>query len=156
MGIFLLARHKKHLREIQWSAIDGWLDHIDNWETCDQLASNVVAAAVAANADLRAPLRGLTRSPNAWRKRFAVATAASLNQHGRFFPELTLTICQDLMAEGNPAIRKVVGWALRELSKKSEDIAFEFLWEHRRNMPRSLLREASEKLTAARRSTLLA
>ena len=35
---------------------------------------------------------------------------------------MTLTICQDLLADENPAIRKAVGWALRELSKKSEDL----------------------------------
>jgi 3-methyladenine DNA glycosylase AlkD len=152
---FLLARHKKRLPEIQWAQIDGWLNHIDNWETCDQLASNVVAASVATNVALRASLRGLTKSGNIWRKRFAVATAASLNQHGRFVPELTLQICQDLMNDENLAIRKAVGWALRELSKKDEEIAFAFLLDHREKMSRSLMREAAEKLPASRRKELM-
>jgi 3-methyladenine DNA glycosylase AlkD len=156
VGIFLLARHKKRLREIRWAAVDGWLDHIDNWETCDQLASNVVAPAVAANPGLRPPLRALTRAANIWRKRFAVATGAALNQRGRFVPELTLEICQDLMEDENAAIRKAVGWAIRELSKKDEEIAFAFLMENRGRIARSLMREASEKLIAARRAQLLA
>jgi len=154
-GIFLLARHKKHLREIPWKRIDGWLDHLDNWETCDQLASNVVAPAVAQNPTLHVPLRELTQSGNVWRQRFAVATVASLNQHGRFFPELTLAVCQDLMATPNPAIRKALGWAIRELCKKDEDAAFDFLWEHRKELSRTLLREASEKLQAGRRAQLI-
>jgi len=154
-GTFLLAGHKKRLREIEWRDIDAWLDHIDNWETCDQLASNVVASSVAANTRLQPLIRGLAKSTNVWRKRFAVATAASLNQRGRFVPELTLQICQDLMNDDNPAIRQAVGWALRELSKKDEELAFAFLREHRDGMPRSLMREASEKLTAGRRKELL-
>ncbi|MEO8026931.1 MAG: DNA alkylation repair protein [Bryobacteraceae bacterium] len=155
VGTFLMSRHKKQLATIPWAAIDRWLDHVDNWETCDQLASNVVAAAVAANSTLRSPLRELTRSANVWRRRFAIATAASLNQHGRFFPELTLAICQDLMGDSEPMVRKAVGWAIRELSKKDEDLAFDFVLENQARMPRTLVREASEKMSEERRQRLL-
>jgi 3-methyladenine DNA glycosylase AlkD len=155
-GAFLLARQKKQLRQIRWSDINEWLDHIDNWETCDQLASNVVATSVAENPALRRPLRVLTQAESVWRRRFAVSTAASLNHRGRFLPELTLDICQDLMRDENASIRKAVGWAIRELSKKDEEIAFAFLLAHRDDLATAMIRESSEKLSDERRKQLLA
>jgi 3-methyladenine DNA glycosylase AlkD len=69
-----------------------------------------------------------------------------LNHKGRAQPELTLRVCHPLLADPEPLVRKAVGWALREASKKAETRVFEFLLEQREQMPASVLREAAEKL----------
>jgi 3-methyladenine DNA glycosylase AlkD len=46
-GVVLLARFKKAFTADVWQHVDGWVDSIDNWETCDQLATNIVGELVA-------------------------------------------------------------------------------------------------------------
>jgi 3-methyladenine DNA glycosylase AlkD len=136
----------KRISALPWSRLEPWLEALDNWETCDQLASNVSGAIVAANLGLMEQVVALTGSDNRWKRRFALATAVELNHKGRSQPELTLQVCHPLLADPEPLVRKAVGWALREASKKAETRVFEFLLEQREQMPASVLREAAEKL----------
>ena len=104
-----------------------WVEAIDNWETCDQVAMNLAAPLVAANAARVGDLVEMTKSPNFWHRRFAVAATAALNQKGRSFPEATMRVCARLMDDAEPMVRKAVAWAIREASERDEAAAFEFL-----------------------------
>ena len=71
---FLLGRLKRSFGEGLWPRIDAWIDRVDNWETCDQLAMGVAGELFA-----RAPepsrarwMRDLIRwsaASNPWRRR---------------------------------------------------------------------------------------
>ncbi|MCI0393623.1 MAG: DNA alkylation repair protein [Chloroflexi bacterium] len=154
-GAFLLGHFGKKTAAIPWPRLEPWIGALDNWETCDQLASNVSGAVVAADLGLVERLVELTGSANPWQRRFALATASELNHKGRSHPRETLRVCQPLLADPEPAVRKAVGWALKEASKKAEDEVFDFLLAHRAQMPASILREASEKLSPAHKQQLM-
>jgi 3-methyladenine DNA glycosylase AlkD len=154
-GVFLVARFRKPLQTLPWTRLAGWLKAVDNWETCDQLAMNIGAPRVAADASLTPKLLALTRSSNVWQKRFALATAAALNQRGRSMPELTLEICAPLVTDPHPMVQKALGWAIREASERDEAAAHLFLARHQAKMSRTVVREASQKLTDAHRKALL-
>ncbi|MBX3053084.1 MAG: DNA alkylation repair protein [Caldilineaceae bacterium] len=139
-----------------WAAIDGWIKHIADWEICDQLAIVIGAPLVDDNPLRVADLVDWTGSPNPWRRRFTVATAAALNQKGRSNVPATLQICTHLLQDEEPIVRKAVGWALREASKKDSRAVFGFLYEQRTTTERSILREGSDKLPAEQRALLLA
>ena len=153
---FLAAAYRRDCAALPWSRLEGWLARMDNWETCDQFAMCVAAERVAAD-----PRRGLQRlrklagSPDIWRRRFALAIAAALNQKGRFVPALTLEICQMLLADPEPMIQTSLGWALRELSKKDPEMAYAFLADQRSQFKPRTLREASAKLPPALKRRLL-
>ncbi|MGH9928552.1 MAG: DNA alkylation repair protein [Pyrinomonadaceae bacterium] len=155
-GIFLLGRFGKKVAGVPWARLAPWIAALDNWETCDQLASQVSGAVVAANLVLVDRLVELTRSDNPWKRRFALATASELNHKGRVHPAESMRVCLPLLADAEPTVRKAVGWALREASKKAATEVFEFLLMHRQQIPASVLREASEKLTPALKKQLLA
>lgn len=74
-GIFLLGGFGKKVAGVAWERLESWTDALDNWETCDQLASQVSGAVVAGNLDLVDRLVALRRSDNPWKRRFVLATA---------------------------------------------------------------------------------
>jgi 3-methyladenine DNA glycosylase AlkD len=154
-GAFLLGGYGKKLASLPWGRLEPWIEALDNWETCDQLASNVSGAVVASNLALVDNLVMLTRSENPWKRRFALATTSELNHKGRSHPGETFRVCTPLLDDPEPTVRKAVGWALKEASKKAENQVYEFLLKRRERIPASVLREASEKLSPAHRAQLL-
>lgn len=154
VGTFLLARFGKSVALVPWKRIEAWLAAVDNWETCDQLAMGVAAPVLAASAAPAAPLVRLARSKHRWTRRFAVATAAALNQQGRRMTAPAFAVCAVVAADEDAMVQKAVAWAIREASKQDERAAFEFLEKARRTMPPRVLREAAEKLSPSLRARL--
>jgi 3-methyladenine DNA glycosylase AlkD len=119
-----------------------------------QNKGSIASRLVSAQPSLLSKLLALTKSENVWHRRFALATAAALNQKGRTLATLTLRVCEPLLADTHPMIRKAVGWAIREACKSDPDQVFAFLSARKGTLAKGLLREASAKLTAAQRKTL--
>jgi 3-methyladenine DNA glycosylase AlkD len=146
VAIFIIAQQKKDFNKIDWERVSVWLKHIDNWETCDQLSSNVITPIIVKNPDLLKKLSELTKSGNKWERRFAVATVANINHGGRAYPKETFMICQPLLTDKEAVVTKAVGWAIREISKKCPEETFDFLKENLLIIPKRLLKESSELL----------
>ncbi|MSO64735.1 MAG: DNA alkylation repair protein [Alphaproteobacteria bacterium] len=155
-GLFLVGRHKRVLPGLAWPRLAVWLKAVDNWEACDQLAMGVAAPCIAGNPALFAKLLGLTTNQNHWARRFAVATAAALNQKGRAMHEEALRVCEPLLADPEPMVEKAVTWAIREVSRKEPALALAFLRRHRAGLSLRTLRAAAAKLPAKDRAALLA
>jgi 3-methyladenine DNA glycosylase AlkD len=117
VGIFMVGRHRRFVKTLPWVRVIPWLDAIDNWETCDQLAAEVLAAMVDADPGLGRSLLRLAAEANMWHRRLAVATAACVNQRGRSQPSITRDVCDALEHDPSPMIRRAVAWARRELAK---------------------------------------
>ena len=154
-AFFLVASYPRDCRSLDWARLAKWLEAVDNWETCDQLASNVAAEMAATDPQKGyARLKTFAKSKNIWERRFALSTSASLNQRGRYHPEITLPICQMLLADKEPMIQTSIAWALRELTRKDEEAAFAFLDENLEVMKPSTVREAAKKLPPELRKRL--
>lgn len=153
-AVFLLAHHRRSLSQDLWPRVDCWIEGIDNWETCDQIAMNIGGEIAAEHPHLVEDLVAWTASQNCWRRRFAVVCTTVLNQKGRSSPEATLRVCRPLLGDADQVVLNAVGWALREACKGGAAEVFAFLREHRQQLPRRLLREASQKLTPAQRAEL--
>ncbi|MBV7332253.1 DNA alkylation repair protein [Chloroflexi bacterium TSY] len=158
--LFWLATMKRQLNSSLWSSIDHWVGQIVDWETCDQLATKVAAVIVDqtivdGEPKLVDELIGWTKSDYVWRRRFPAATASALNQKGRAHVAETLRICENLMQDDDAMVRKAVGWALREASKRDEQTVFEFLTQWKTIAPRGLLRESAQKLSEPHQVALL-
>jgi 3-methyladenine DNA glycosylase AlkD len=151
---FALARAPKTLGLLGWPRVQAWLPAIDNWETCDQLATNVAAPLVAASPALWRELDRLAASPRNWERRFALATVVGLNQRGRRHAAQALKLVARLTGDADPMVQKAVGWALREVSQVDAAATFAFLDEHKDALGARLLRESASKLAATRRRAL--
>lgn len=154
-GIFLLGGYGRKVSGLKWDQLAKWMDALDNWETCDQLASLVSGPLVAAHPQNVDNLVELTQASSLWKRRFAAATVSTINHKGRSFPAETFRVCLPLLSDLEPMVRKAVAWAIREISRKEESKAYTFLLDNRSLMPAGLLREASQKLTPEHRQELL-
>lgn len=155
-GVLLLVRFKRKFSCDLWPRIDGWVDAIDNWETCDQLAMGVACPVLAKDLSLLKDVRGWVKSRNRWRRRFALATVAALNQKGRSHAGETLEICDGALKEEEPIVQKAVEWALREACKSDERAVFDFLSSRKDRIHPKILRGALPKLAPAHQTALKA
>ena len=93
----------------------------------------------------------LAHSPCLWRQRMSIVCTWKTSQMGD--PSWCLRYAEMHLSEGicNPRhdlMHKAVGWMLREMGKRvSMDLLRDFLRQHAREMPRTALRYAIEKMT---------
>ena len=140
----VVSRMKMKLTKTHLRRIDPLIDHIEDWEVCDQLSMNVIGEIVAANLDETARLEKWAKAKNPWRRRAAIASTTALNQKGSKHAGPTLDICTHVMTEKDTCVRKAVGWALREATKSEPEAVFEFLLSWRDRAERRILNEGSQ------------
>ena len=124
---------------------------VNNWDLVDLSARDIAGAYLYERS--RRPLHRLARSKLIWERRIAiVATHHFIRQHD--FAD-TLTIAERLLDDREDLIHKAVGWMLREIGKRDQDVVEAFLREHHARMPRTALRYAIERFPEKKRQAYL-
>jgi 3-methyladenine DNA glycosylase AlkD len=125
--------------------------NINNWDLVDLSAPNIVGDFLFKEGS--SILRELANSKNLWEKRISiVSTYAFIKQ--RKFGE-TLAISEMLLNDEHDLIHKAVGWMLREVGKRNQDVLELFLDTRHKTMPRTMLRYAIEKFPEDKRKFYL-
>jgi 3-methyladenine DNA glycosylase AlkD len=138
-------------REAIYQAYLANTDYINNWDLVDSSAEHIVGAHLFSRE--RGPIFKLIRSRDLWERRIGVmATFRFIKKHD--FSD-TLVIAERLLADKEDLIHKAVGWMLREVGNRSPASEEEFLDKHYRQMPRTMLRYAIEKLPEKKRLSYL-
>lgn len=125
--------------------------YINNWDLVDSSAEHIIGAWLWDKS--RVPLQQLATSVSLWERRIAIlATFHYIKKHE--FNE-ALRIAGLLLHDREDLMHKAVGWMLREIGKRNPEREEEFLAEHYRTMPRTMLRYAIEKFPEQRRQAYL-
>jgi 3-methyladenine DNA glycosylase AlkD len=127
-----------YLRNTRW---------INNWDLVDVSAAGIVGAHLMTRS--RRPLDRLARSSSVWERRIAIIATHRFIKAGQF--DDTLRIAEALMGDSHDLIQKAVGWMLREVGERDRPTLERFLDARAREMPRTMLRYAIEKLSAVDR-----
>jgi 3-methyladenine DNA glycosylase AlkD len=114
---------------------------INNWDLVDLSAEHIIGAHLR-DFD-RLPLQFLAASDLIWDRRIAVMATFHFIKKGEFSD--TLIIAEMLLQDQEDLIHKAVGWMLREIGKRDQQIEESFLKTHYKTMPRTMLRYAIEK-----------
>lgn len=126
--------------------------YINNWDLVDTSAGYIVGAYLLTHS--HQPLYKLARSTNLWERRIAiVATSYFINNNQL---DDTFQLAEILMADTHDLIHKAVGWMLREAGKRDQERLIRFIEQHYRDMPRTMLRYAIERIPETKRKQLLA
>ena len=124
---------------------------INNWDLVDCSAEHIVGAYLR-RAD-KQPLYDLAVSNMLWERRISIMSTFHFIKHNEFTN--TLRIAKILLEDKEDLIHKAVGWMLREVGKRDAQAEEEFLRKHCRQMPRTMLRYAIERLPAQKRQRYL-
>jgi 3-methyladenine DNA glycosylase AlkD len=154
--LMLVAKFEKSKdREYREEIVTFYLDnrkHINNWDLVDNSCYKILGSYCFENND-DTILRKLSDEDNLWSKRMAVISTLYHVKRGEFglMKELVL---KNLYHE-HDLIHKANGWLLREMGEKNEAELYGFLKLHYKEMPRTCLRYAIEKLDEGVRQDFL-
>ncbi|MBT3304142.1 DNA alkylation repair protein [Candidatus Woesearchaeota archaeon] len=124
---------------------------INGWDLVDISAWKIVGNWLIDKDKSR--LYKLAVSSDLWERRIAIVSTYAFIREGRI--EDTLKIAAILLNDKHDLIHKAVGWMLREVGKKNQEMLDEFLMKHVKQMPRTMLRYAIEKFEETKRQHYL-
>lgn len=130
----------------QKDIVDFYLSHtkhINNWDLVDTSCYKILGRYCFENQDSNI-LQKLSVSENIWEKRMAIVGTMHHIKKGQF--ELTKTFALKNLKHPHDLMHKANGWLLREMGKVNEAELLDFLNLHYKEMPRTCLRYAIEKL----------
>lgn len=129
----------------------GHLDWVNNWDLVDSSAYPILGAWLI-DRD-RGILGELARSGHLWRQRVAIIATLAFIKADEY--DDTLEIADLLLHHEHDLIHKAVGWMLREVGQRNQEVEEGFLLTRYKGMPRTMLRYAIEKFPEERRKAYL-
>jgi 3-methyladenine DNA glycosylase AlkD len=125
---------------------------VNSWDLVDASAELIVGPWLQGQ-DKKVLVK-LAHSDLIWDRRIAMLATFHYIKQGDF--EWALKIATILLNDKHDLIQKAVGWMLREIGKRSKGTATTFLDQHYKDMPRTMLRYAIERLPASEKATYMA
>jgi 3-methyladenine DNA glycosylase AlkD len=124
----------------------------NNWDLVDSSA-HIVGGYLLDKPKERAILTKLAQSKNLWERRIAIVGTQTLIGAHDF--DMTIHIAELLLTDTHDLIHKAVGWMLREVGKRDQEMEEAFLKKHYKTMPRTMLRYAIERFPETLRAFYL-
>ena len=135
-----------------------YLDHLDymnNWDLVDLSAPNIVGDYLVTQKS--SLLYKLAKDKNLWARRVAILSTFAFIKTGQFTDTLALSKLL-LIDRKDPhdLMHKAVGWMLREVGKRDQEVLEAFLNQVGAQLPRTALRYAIERFPETKRQRYLA
>ena len=123
-----------------------WIDtYITNWASCDTFCNHTVGDFMEQYPECVPELREWAQSENRWMRRAAAVSLIVPAKRGRFLEE-SIGIADLLITDTDDMVQKGYGWLLKEVSREHTDVVFNYVMAHKRQMPRTALRYAIERM----------
>jgi len=142
--LLLIVRFEKGDEATQKEIYNLYLENthrINNWDLVDSSAHKIIGKYLLKRD--RKPLYRLSKSESLWDRRISIiATFTFIDQYD--FDD-ALKIAAQHLNDPEDLIHKAVGWMLREIGKRDQQVEESFLKERYQQMPRTMLRYAIER-----------
>lgn len=125
--------------------------YINNWDLVDASADKILGHYLF-DRD-KSILYNLSKSTSLWEQRISIIATFYFIRNKRF--EETLEIAKILLNHKHDLIHKAVGWMLREIGNRDFKTEYDFLKQHYKDMPRTMLRYSIEKFNEPIRQSFL-
>jgi 3-methyladenine DNA glycosylase AlkD len=154
-SLILVAKYSSaNIRTEKEAIYQSYLSHtkfFNNWDLVDCSAEHIVGAHLFS--EDRKPIYRLVRSGSLWERRIGVMSTFYFVKRNDFSD--TSAIAELLLYDKEDLIHKAMGWMLREVGKRNRNAEEGFLAKHYKEMPRTMLRYAIEKLPESDRLAYL-
>jgi len=145
--LMLISKFEKTKEQaVKDEIIEFYLNHlqfINNWDLVDTSCYKILGRYAFENQKENL-LRDLSGSDEMWHKRIAVVGTMYYIKKGSF--ELTKELVTQNLDHPHDLMHKANGWLLREMGNKNESELIAYLNQYYKEMPRTCLRYAIEKL----------
>jgi len=136
----------KQFEPADMAVFTKWIDtYISNWAECDGFCNHTIGKFVEMYPESINEIIRWTASPNRWMKRAAAVSLIIPARKGQFLEEV-FTISDRLLTDKDDMVQKGYGWMLKEASKLHQNDVYQYVLKHRKEMPRTALRYAIEKM----------
>jgi len=146
--LFALLMYERDDNQERW--VDAYLEnlnYVNNWDLVDCSAYKILGPHLL-DKD-KSLLFELATSPSLWRRRVAMITTLHFIKHGHV--QTTIDLLDHLLDDQEDLIHKACGWMLREIGQVNPVEFRQYLNSNYREMPRTMLRYAIEKLSKEER-----
>lgn len=127
--------------------------YVNNWDLVDCSAHKILGRAIHEGLQEVEILDRLAVSEVLWERRIAIIATMYFIHKGQL--DHTFRLAELLLADREDLMHKAVGWMLREAWKKDSAAVEAFLMKHYRQIPRTALRYAIEKMEESKRQRFL-
>ncbi|HWQ21037.1 MAG TPA: DNA alkylation repair protein [Methanotrichaceae archaeon] len=125
---------------------ESWIEkYVNNWAKCDTFCNHTMGSFIEQFPQHIEDLKRWTQSSNRWLRRASAVTLILPARKGEFLEDI-FEISDALLMDEDDLVQKGYGWMLKEASKAHQKEVFEYVMRNKKDMPRTALRYAIEKL----------
>jgi len=141
---------RKQYAKSDFPRLESWLKkYVNSWASCDHLCGPL-GHLVFQFPELAAKTKKWTKSKNRWLRR-AAAVSLIVPVGNRLLLGEVFRTADMLLTDDDDLVQKRYGWMLKEASNQFPDEVFAYVMKNKKEMPRTALRYAIEKLPAQMR-----
>ncbi|MCK5631769.1 DNA alkylation repair protein [Candidatus Bathyarchaeota archaeon] len=139
-------RLRKQYERSDFQLLETWLtEHVHGWGACDDFCTHALGAFIYQFPAFIQKTREWTRSKNRWVRRASAVTLIYSVRRKEHLSDVFKT-ADFLLTDQDIMVQKGYGWMLKEASNHYPKNVFNYVMKNRREMPRTALRYAIEKL----------
>ncbi len=139
-------RLKDHYEPKDFATFENWLEkYVSNWASCDDLCTHALGYFLAEFPEFLPRAQAWTRSQNRWMRRAAAVSLIFAARKKKFLKNI-FEVSDILLKDSEDLVQKGYGWTLKEASNAYPREVFHYVMKRKKEMPRTALRYAVEKL----------
>ncbi len=139
--------HKKY-EATDIARFELWIkNYVNNWATCDTLCNHTLGEFIEMYPEKISRLKEMAKSGNRWTRRAAAVSLIIPARRGKFLKDI-FEIADILLRDEDDMVQKGYGWMLKSASQSHEKEVFRYVIKNKKEMPRTALRYAIEKMPA--------
>lgn len=144
-----LGEIKNELKKEDFNKLKNFTQYIDNWAKCDDFCLKVLSHFIVKYPEFRKEIQSWTSSKNRWQRRISAVSfikGGNIWQvHPNYLKDIFKT-AEALLKDKDDLVQKGYGWMLKVTAETHQKEVFNFVMKNRKEMPRTALRYAIEKM----------